>query len=88
MLSCVKTKGISRRKFLRQVKDWKTIDFVDNINIIEEHLGGKELHLNKRGNSISARISESIWVIPIERMIFLTMGWNMTNANLSYALSQ
>ena len=30
----------------------KNIDFVDNSNIIEEHLGSKKLHLNKRGNSI------------------------------------
>ena len=30
----------------------KNIDFVDNSNNIEEHLGIKKLHLNKRGNSI------------------------------------
>ena len=28
----------------------KNMDFVDNSNIIEEHLGSKKLHLNKRGN--------------------------------------
>ena len=33
----------------------KNIDFVDNSNIIEEHLGSKKLHLNKRGNSILAK---------------------------------
>ena len=27
----------------------KNIDFVDNSNIIEEHLGSKKLHINKRG---------------------------------------
>ena len=27
----------------------KNYDFVDNSNIIEEHLGSKTLHLNKRG---------------------------------------
>ena len=29
----------------------KNIDFVDNSNIIEEHLGSKKLHLNTRGSS-------------------------------------
>ena len=29
----------------------KNIGFVDNSNIIEEPLGSKKLHLNKRGNS-------------------------------------
>ena len=33
----------------------KNIDFVDNSNIMEEHLGSKNLHLNKRGNSILAK---------------------------------
>ena len=33
----------------------KNIDFVDNSNIIEEHLGSKKLHLNKRNNSILAK---------------------------------
>ena len=33
----------------------KNIDFVDNSNIIEEHLGSKKLHLNRRGNSILAK---------------------------------
>ena len=32
----------------------KSIDFVDNNNIKEEHLGVKKLHLNKRGNSVLA----------------------------------
>ena len=34
----------------------KNIDFVDNTNITEEHLGSKKLHLNQRGNSILAKI--------------------------------
>ena len=34
----------------------KNIDFVDNSNIIEEDLGSKKLHLNKRRNSILAKI--------------------------------
>ena len=32
----------------------KNIDFIDNSNIKEEHLGVKKLHLNKRGNSVLA----------------------------------
>ena len=32
----------------------KNIDFIDNNNIKEEHLGMKKLHLNKRGNSVLA----------------------------------
>ena len=33
----------------------KNIDFVGNSDIIEEHLGSKKFHLNKRGNSILAK---------------------------------
>ena len=33
----------------------KNIDFVDNSNTIEEHLGSKKLHLNKRCNSVLAK---------------------------------
>ena len=33
----------------------KNIDFADNSNITEEQFGSKKLHLNKRGNSISAK---------------------------------
>ena len=33
----------------------ENIDFVDNSNITEEHLGNKKLHLKKRGNSILAK---------------------------------
>ena len=39
---------------LKNYSKQKNIHFVDNSNIIEEHLGGKELNLNKRGNSILA----------------------------------
>ena len=57
----LKTKKISRRKLVRQIKDFKNYckqknnDFVDNSNIIEQHLGIKKLHLNKRSNSILVR---------------------------------
>ena len=34
----------------------KTIDFIENGNLKEEHLGQKNLHLNKKGNSILANI--------------------------------
>ena len=42
----------------QRLKDYckqKNIDFVDNSNIIEEHLGSKKLHLNKRGKSVLAK---------------------------------
>ena len=32
----------------------KHLDFIDNRNILEEHLGNRKLHLNKRGNSVLA----------------------------------
>ena len=32
----------------------KNIDFIQNSNIMEEHLGIKKLHLNKKGNSLLA----------------------------------
>ena len=34
----------------------KKIKFLSNDNIKEEHLGIKKLHLNKKGNSIFAKI--------------------------------
>ena len=33
----------------------RNIDFVDNSNIVEEHLGSKKLHLNQRSNSLLAK---------------------------------
>ena len=33
----------------------KNIDFVDNSNIMEEHVGSKKLHLDKRGSTILAK---------------------------------
>ena len=36
----------------------KNIDFVDNSNIIEEHLDSKKLHVNKKGNS---SLAKNIW---------------------------
>ena len=55
-----------------QINNWKTIankkniDFIDSSNIIEEHLGSKKLHLNKRSNSILAKnilkyLRDSYW---------------------------
>ena len=32
----------------------KNIDFIENTNLKEEHLGNKKLHLNKRGNTVFA----------------------------------
>ena len=32
----------------------KNIDFIDNMNIKEKHLGNKKLHLNKRENTVLA----------------------------------
>ena len=44
----------------------KSIDFVGNSNITEEHLGSEKLHLNQRGNSILAKnilkyLRDSYW---------------------------
>ena len=36
------------RNFLNQ----RNIDYIDNTNIKEDHLGNKKFHLNKRGNSV------------------------------------
>ena len=33
----------------------KYVDFVDNSNIVEEHLGSKKFHLNQRGNCLLAK---------------------------------
>ena len=40
--------------YLKNYCNQKNIDFIDNSNLNEEHLGQKKLHLNKKGNSILA----------------------------------
>ena len=40
---------------LKNFYSQKDIDYVDNTNINEDHLGVKKLHLNKKGNSMFAR---------------------------------
>ena len=40
--------------YLKNYCNQKNIDFIDNGNLKEEHLGQKKLHLNKKGNSILA----------------------------------
>ena len=40
------------KKLLNQ----KNIDLIDNVNLKEEHLGQKKLHLNKKRSSILANI--------------------------------
>ena len=47
------SKEVGETKRLKNYSKQKNIHFVDNSNIIEEHLGGKKLHLNKRGNCFS-----------------------------------
>ena len=44
------------KQWLKNYCKQKNIDFVDNSNIIEEHVGSKKLHLYKRRNSILAKI--------------------------------
>ena len=43
--------------YLKNYCNQKNIDFIDNGNLKEEHLGQKKLHLNKKGNSILANNS-------------------------------
>ena len=40
---------------LKKYCSQKNIDFIQNSNIMEEHLGIKKLHLNKKGNSLLAK---------------------------------
>ena len=40
---------------LKNVCSYKNIDFIENTNINEGHLGVKKLHLNKEGNSMLAQ---------------------------------
>ena len=60
VILCKDIKDISKKvgetnQRLKNYCKQKKFDFVDNINIIEEHLGCKKLHLNERGNSILAK---------------------------------
>ena len=41
--------------YLKNYCSQKNINFIDNSNLKEEHLGQKKLHLNKKGNSILAK---------------------------------
>ena len=41
--------------YLKNYCSQKNIDFIDNSNLKEDHLGQKKLHLNKKGNSILAK---------------------------------
>ena len=52
-------KGISKKvtdinSRLKNYCQQKDLDFTDNSNILEEHLGNSKLNLNKRGNSALA----------------------------------
>ena len=52
-------KGISKKvtdinSCLKNYCQQKHLDFIDNSNILEEHLGNRKLHLSKRGNSVLA----------------------------------
>ena len=40
---------------LKNYCNQKNIDYIDNSNIKEDHLGVKKLHLNKKGNSVLAK---------------------------------
>ena len=60
VILCKDIKDISKKvgetnQRLKNYCKQKNIDFVDNSNIIEEHLGSKKLQLNKRCNSILAK---------------------------------
>ena len=47
-------KAVEVNSRLKNFCTQKKIDFIDNTNIKEEHLGNKKLHLNKRGNTVLA----------------------------------
>ena len=62
----ISKKGSGTNQNWKTIVNKKNIDFVDNSNIIEEHLGSKKLHLNKRSNSILAKnilkyLRDSYW---------------------------
>ena len=57
VIFCKDKKDISKKvgETKQRLKNYckqKNINFVDNGNIIEEHLGSKNLHLDKTGNSV------------------------------------
>ena len=66
-------KGISKKvtdinSRLKNYCQQKHLDFIDNSNILEEHLGNRKLHLNKRGNSVLANnfikyLRSSFWTL-------------------------
>ena len=46
----------------------KHLDFIDDSNMLEEHLGKRKLHLNKRGNSVWTNtfiqyLRSSFWIL-------------------------
>ena len=72
VILCKCKKDISKevgetKQRLKNYSKQKNIHFGDNSNIIEEHLRGKKLHLDKRGNSILANnilsyVRDSYWI--------------------------
>ena len=60
VILCKDKKDISKKvgetnQWLKNYCKKKKIDFVDNTDIIEEHLGSKNSHLDKRGSTILSK---------------------------------
>ena len=50
----------------------KNIDFIQNSNIMEQHLGIKKLDLNKKGNSLLVNNFSNIWDLLFEMILIQT----------------
>ena len=68
---------------LRRFRNQKNIDYIDNTNIKEDHLGIKNLRLNKRGNSIYVKPTQVFAIKILRKCLTLTVSKKvMMNINI------
>ena len=68
---------------LRRFRNQNNIDYIDNTNIKEDHLGIKNLRLNKRGNSVYVKPTQVFAIKTLRKCLTLTASQKvMMNINI------
>ena len=68
---------------LRRFRNQNNIDYIDNTNIKEDHLGIKNLRLNKRGNSVYVKPTQVFAIKTLRKFLTLTASQKvMMNINI------
>ena len=66
----ISTKSFKGKLTFKKLFQSKNIDFIDNGNLKEEHLGQKKLHLNKKGNPILEKHFLKIFKIQFLKQLY------------------